>query len=182
MLKVNKNNKNKRHSICFPKFTPKGATSPLRKVLRVDAQESLCSSPKGEITSQARGHLLWDVVVQTSRGAHTREDAPRATPNHLEASFKNNKRKSTQGDAFSALEMKMAALTSQSSSYTLNSCSHPSPSSDPLKKGLGRVYGNSKVCSVWGSQQRWKRGTSVAVLEMCLWELPTHGRNFRLIS
>ena len=127
-----KNNNTKRHSSCFPKFTPKGATSPLRKDSRVDAQESLCSSPKREITSQARGHLLWDVVVQTSRG-HTREDAPRATPNRLEASFKSNKRESMDENASSAHEMKMAAHTSQRLKLTLESCSHPSPNSNQLK-------------------------------------------------
>ena len=123
------NNKNSRHSICFPKFTPKGATSPLREDSRDDAQEPLCSSPKGdwarsplkpEVTYYAM--LLYKLPV-----VHT-HDAPRATPNRLEASFKSNKRESTGEDASSALEMGVAAHTSQMLKLTLKSCSHPSPS------------------------------------------------------
>ena len=54
-----------------------------------------------------------DGLIQTSRGAHTREGAPRVTPNRLEASFKSNKHESTNGDGSSAVEMNLAALTSQ---------------------------------------------------------------------
>ena len=64
---------------------------------------------------------------------HTREDTPRATPNRLEASFKSNKRESTGEDASSALEMEMAAHTSQMLKLTLKSCSHQSPSSNSHK-------------------------------------------------
>jgi hypothetical protein len=46
-----------RHRIYFPKFTPKGATSPLRKNSRDGAQELLCSSPKGETNAQTLGSL-----------------------------------------------------------------------------------------------------------------------------
>jgi hypothetical protein len=52
-----------------------------------------------------------DRVIQTSRGAHTREDTPRATSNRLEASFKSNKCESKDEDASSALEMNLAALS-----------------------------------------------------------------------
>ena len=45
--------------ICFPKFTPEVAMSPLRKSSRDGAQEPLCSSPKSETNAQARGQLLW---------------------------------------------------------------------------------------------------------------------------
>jgi hypothetical protein len=44
--------------VCFPKFTPKGATSPLRKNSRDGAQELLNSSPKDETNAQAQGHLI----------------------------------------------------------------------------------------------------------------------------
>ena len=71
--------------------------------------------------------------LQTSRGAHTREDAPRATPNCLEASFKSNKLESTVGDASSAHETERAAHTSQWLTFALKSCSHPNPSSNPHK-------------------------------------------------
>ena len=47
-----------RQGFFSPKFTPEGAMSPLWKDSRDGAQEPLCSSPKGEITSQAQGHLL----------------------------------------------------------------------------------------------------------------------------
>jgi hypothetical protein len=46
-----------RHKICFPKFTPKGATSPLRKNSRDGAQEFLSSSLKGETNAQTLGSL-----------------------------------------------------------------------------------------------------------------------------
>ena len=125
------NNKNSRHSICFPKFTPKGATSLLRKDSRDDAQEPLCSSPrarsplKPEVTYYAM--LLYKLPV-----VHT-HDAPRAAPNRLEASFKSNKHESTGEDASSALEMGMAAHKNQMLKLTLKSCSHPSPSPNPHK-------------------------------------------------
>ena len=89
-------------------------------------------------------------VIQTSRGAHTREDAPRTTLNRLEASFKSNKRKSKNGDASSAHEREVAAHTSQISSLTLKSSSHPSPSlnisRDWLLEGVGRSFGSLRVC------------------------------------
>jgi hypothetical protein len=69
-----------------------------------------------------------DRVIQTSRGAHTREDAPRATPNRLEASFKSNKCESKDEDASSALEMNLAAFSLKWLSLTPQSCSHSSPS------------------------------------------------------
>jgi hypothetical protein len=74
-----------------------------------------------------------DRVIQTSWGAHTREDAPRAILNHLEASFKSNKRESKDEDASSALDMNLAALTLKWLSLTSQSCFHPSPSSNQLK-------------------------------------------------
>jgi hypothetical protein len=72
-------------------------------------------------------------VVQTFRGAHTREDAPRVTPNHLEASFKSNKCELKDEDASSALEMNLAALSLKRLSLTPQSCSHLNPSSNQLK-------------------------------------------------
>ena len=63
-----------------------------------------------------------DVVIQISGGAHIREDAPQVIPNRLEANFKSNKCESMDGDASSALEMKLAALTSQRLKLTSQSC------------------------------------------------------------
>jgi hypothetical protein len=40
--------------ICFPEFTPKGATSPLRKSSRDDAQEPSCSSPRARLTLKSK--------------------------------------------------------------------------------------------------------------------------------
>ena len=89
-------------------------------------------------------------VIQTSWGAHTREDAPRATPNRLEASFKSNKCESKNGDASSAHEREVAAHTSQISSLTLKSSSHPSPSLNLsrnwLLEGVRRSFGSLRVC------------------------------------
>jgi hypothetical protein len=56
-----------------------------------------------------------------------------ATPNHLEASLKNNKRESMNKDASSALEMNVAAFSLKISSLTPHSSSHPSPSSNQQK-------------------------------------------------
>jgi hypothetical protein len=67
------------------------------------------------------------------RGTHTREDANRVTPNHLEVSFKSNKRESMDKNALSALEMSVAAFSLKSSSLTPHSSSHRSPSSNQLK-------------------------------------------------
>jgi hypothetical protein len=44
-----------------------------------------------------------DRVIQTSWDAHTSEDTPWVTPNHLEASFKSNKYESKDEDGSSAL-------------------------------------------------------------------------------
>jgi hypothetical protein len=74
-----------------------------------------------------------DRVIQTFRGAHTREDGPRATPNRLEASFKSNKYELLDEDASSALEMNLAALSLKRLSLTPQSCSHSSPSSNQIK-------------------------------------------------
>jgi hypothetical protein len=74
-----------------------------------------------------------DRVVQTFRDAHTREDAPRATPNRLEASFKSNKRESKDEHASSALEMNLATLSLKWLSPTPQSYCHPNPSSNQLK-------------------------------------------------
>jgi hypothetical protein len=74
-----------------------------------------------------------DSVLQTSRDAHTREDATQVTPNLLEASFKSNKRESKDENASSALEMNLAALSLKWLSRAPQSCSHPSPSSNQLK-------------------------------------------------
>ena len=82
-----------------------------------------------------------DGAIQTSRDVHTWEDAPRKTSNHLEASFKSNKRESMDGYASSALGMKMAALTSQSLSHT------PQSSSQAL------AWNNSRISS-W---REWRR-------------------------
>jgi hypothetical protein len=72
-------------------------------------------------------------LIQTYQDALTREDAPRAIPNRLEASFKSNKRESKDEDASSALEMNLAALSLKRLSFTPQSCSHSSPSSNQLK-------------------------------------------------
>jgi hypothetical protein len=69
-----------------------------------------------------------DRVIQTFRGAHTREDAPQVTPNLLEASFKSNKHESKDEDASSALEMNLANLSLKRLSLTPQSCSHTSSS------------------------------------------------------
>jgi hypothetical protein len=74
-----------------------------------------------------------DRVIQTFQDAHTREDAPRATPNHLEASFKSNEHELKNEDASSALDMNLAAFSLKWLSLTPQSCSHPSPSSNQLK-------------------------------------------------
>ena len=72
-------------------------------------------------------------------------------PNHLEAGFKSNKHESTVGDASSAHETEMAALKIEGSSLTLQSISHPSPSSNPLKdllkNGSGKWSLSSWRCS-----------------------------------
>jgi hypothetical protein len=103
-----------------------------------------------------------DRVIQTFRGAYTREDAPRATPNHLEASFKSNKRESKNEDASSALEMNLAALSLKWLSLTPQSCSHSSPSSNQLKIISRRDWGGvvnafGGVCLTLG-QQEMKKG------------------------
>jgi hypothetical protein len=52
-----------------------------------------------------------DTVIQTFQDAHTQEDAPRATPNYLEASFKSNKRESKDENILSAFKMNLVALS-----------------------------------------------------------------------
>jgi hypothetical protein len=74
-----------------------------------------------------------DRVIQTFRGAHTREGAPWVTPNRLETSFKSNKRESKDEDASSALEMNLVVLSLKTLSLTPQSCSHSNPSSNQLK-------------------------------------------------
>ena len=90
-------------------------------------------------------------ITNFSGCTHTREDAPQTTPNHLEASFKSNKRESTVGDASSAHETERAAHTVKGSSLTPQSISHPSPSSNPLKdllkNGSGKWSLSSWRCS-----------------------------------
>ena len=106
----------------FPKLTStKEATSPLRCSQRAGLPSNPFPHP---INHLGRLSLLLvmstkDGVIQTSRGAHTREGDPRVTPNRLEASFKSNKRESTNGDGSSAVEMNLAALTSQKLKPTL---------------------------------------------------------------
>ena len=137
-----------------------------------------------------------DKTKQTSRGTHTREDAPRAMPYHLEASFKSNECESKNGDASSAHEREMAAHTSQISSLTLKSSSHPSPSfnlsRDWLLEGVGRSFGSLRVClsrgeaaaSEVGRRGIYRRAPKLAitVLVMYLSELPSLGRNSRRIK
>ena len=54
-------------------------------------------------------------------GAPHKEDTQRATPNHLEASFKSNKSESMPGDASSALEMReFEGALKASQSHTRN--------------------------------------------------------------
>ena len=81
---------------------------------------------------------------------HAREDAPRAMPNRLEASFKSNNHESMNGDTSSAHEKKMASQTSQISSLTLKSSSHLNPSLNHsrvwLLEGMGRSFGSLRVC------------------------------------
>ena len=79
--------------------------------------------------------------LQTSRGAQTREDAPRTTPNRLEASFKSNKRELTFGDDSSALEMGMAALKVRCSS---------SHSNLALTQDLAQILTRFSSIKVWG--------------------------------
>jgi hypothetical protein len=74
-----------------------------------------------------------DRVIQTFQDAHTREDAPRATPNGLEASFKSNKHESMDEDASSTFEINLAALTLKWLSLTPQSYSYRSSSSNQLK-------------------------------------------------
>ena len=137
----------------FPKFTPtKEATSLLRSSQKAGLPYNPFPHPinhqGGLSTYYANPRRIG--VIQTSRGAHTREDAPRATPNRLEASFKSNKCESKNGDASSAHERVVAAHTSQISSLTLKSSSHPSPSfnlsRDWLLEGVGRSFGSLRVC------------------------------------
>jgi gamma-glutamyl phosphate reductase len=77
-----------------------------------------------------------DRVIQTSRDAHTREDAPQATSDSLEASFKSNKRESNDEDASSSLEMNLAALSLERLSLTPQSFSHSRPSSNQLNTSI----------------------------------------------
>jgi hypothetical protein len=51
------------------------------------------------------------MVVQIFRDAHTREDAPRATPNHIEANFKSNKCESKDENVLSAPKINLTALS-----------------------------------------------------------------------
>jgi hypothetical protein len=54
-------------------------------------------------------------------GAPHKEGTQRAMTNHLEASFKSNKRESMPGDASSAIEMKeMEGALKATQSHTLN--------------------------------------------------------------
>lgn len=68
-------------------------------------------------------------AIQTSRAHHNEKALKRATPNHLETSFKSNKRESKTEDASSALEMNLVDLTLKARVTHLKSFSHPSPSS-----------------------------------------------------
>ena len=138
----------------FPKFTPtKGATSPLRSSQRAGLPYNPFPHP---INHPRRIEYLlckstkdWGNTNFPGR-THTREDAPRATTNRLEASFKSNKRESKNGDASSAHEREVAPHTSQISSLTLKSSSHPSPSLNLsrnwLFEGVRRSFGSLRVC------------------------------------
>ena len=101
------------------------------------------------------------LTIQTSRGAHTRESAPRVTPNRLGASSKSNKLESEGWRCFWCLEENLAAHSSQELKLTLGSGSLPSPCLDSLKDlalgGIGEVFCKLErvLCSSEASS-KWK--------------------------
>ena len=120
-------------------------------------------------------------MVQTSRGA------PPATPNHLGASSKSNKRELPDGNASSALRRMWLLTLGQGLKLNHKSSSHPSPCLDSLKDlallGFGRVFWKleDELCSWRVSSASWKgEGVYIeAPQKLAVVEVLCACRNFR---
>ena len=142
--------------ICSRSSHPqKDAMSPLRSSQRAGLPYNPYPHPIHHLGGLSSQQLLStkDGVIQTSRGAHTQEGAPRVMPKYLGASSKSNKRESPDGDASSTLRRTWLLTLVKKLKLILESSSHPSPCLDSLKilahLGFGGVFWKLEegVCS-----------------------------------